>query len=442
MAKKEKKSPGPALWEKAKKIIPGGGQLLSKRAEMFLPGRWPSYYKKAKGVDVWGLDGRRYTDMSIMGIGSCVLGYANPGVNKAVKKAVDQGSMSTLNCPEEVELAEKLIHLHPWAHMVRFARTGGEACAVAVRIARAASGKDKVLFCGYHGWADWYISSNLADAGHLDGQLLPGLKPKGVPRALKGSAIPFHYGDIAELEKKAAEYKGKIGAIIMEVQRNKEIDKKFLKAVRVLATRIGAVLVFDEITSGFRLRAGGLHMLHGIHPDIVVLGKAMGNGHPIAAILGKKDVMSAAQETFISSTYWTERVGFAAALEVIRQFEHNGVVAHLIRTGNYLSEKLKRILRRNGFNAEVVGLAPAPHIEFNEKDRLLIETVFTQLMLDKGYLASALIYVSTAHNRKTVERYIQTADTVLAAIAKAREEGRLEKMLKGPIHHSGFKRLT
>jgi len=174
------------LYRKAKKIIPGGTQLLSKRPEMFLPELWPAYYDKAKGCEVWDLDGKKYIDMSTMGVGSCILGYADDDVNKAVKSAVDRGNMCTLNAPEEVELAELLLKLHPWAEMVRYARTGGESMMIAVRIARAKSGKDTVLFCGYHGWHDWYLSSNLADEKSLDGHLLPGLNPLGVPRALKG----------------------------------------------------------------------------------------------------------------------------------------------------------------------------------------------------------------------------------------------------------------
>ncbi len=437
-----RKDPGVKLWEKAKKIIPGGGQLLSKRAEMFLPGGWPSYYKRAKGVRVWGLDGKRYTDMSIMGIGSCVLGYADPGVSRAVKKAVDAGSMSTLNCPEEVELAEKLTALHPWASMVRFARTGGEACAVAVRIARAASGKDTVLFCGYHGWSDWYIASNLSDGKNLNGQLLSGLKTRGVPRGLRGSALPFHYGDLKEFNKLLARNRGRVGVVMMEVWRYKDIDVRFLREVKRLTKKAGAVLIFDEITSGFRLRAGGLHMLYGVTPDVVVLGKAMGNGHPIAAVVGKRKIMQHAQETFISSTYWTERVGFVAALEVIRRFEKDRVAAHLTRMGRYFSRGLESVVRARGFKADVVGLAPAPHLELHERDARLIETVFTQEMLDRGYLASNLTYISQAHTKPLIDGFLKTADGVLGAISEARRKGRLAAMLRGEVRHSGFQRLT
>jgi glutamate-1-semialdehyde aminotransferase len=221
------KKKGIKLWNKAKKIIPGGTQLLSKRSEQFLPDQWPSYFKKAKGVKVWDLDGNVYLDMSSMGIGACILGYADVDVTKAVKRVITDGSMCTLNSPEEVELAELLIKLHPWAEMVRYTRTGGEATAVAVRIARAYTKKDKIAFCGYHGWHDWYLSANLANEKNLDGQLLPGLKPFGVPRGLTGTAIPFNYNKIDELEKIVDE--NDIGTIIMEPQREHAPEKGFLK---------------------------------------------------------------------------------------------------------------------------------------------------------------------------------------------------------------------
>ena len=185
------KNSGAELWRKAKKIIPGGNQLLSKRSEQFLPEYWPWYYRKAQGVDVWDLDNNHYIDMSIMGIGACPLGYADPDVNAAVKSRIDNGSMCTFNSPEEIDLAEKLIQLHPWAEMVRYARCGGEAMAIAVRIARAHTKRDVVAFCGYHGWHDWYLAANLADDRNLDGHLLPGLAPAGVPRGLAGTALPF-----------------------------------------------------------------------------------------------------------------------------------------------------------------------------------------------------------------------------------------------------------
>src|SRR3989344_5517635 len=191
---------GQRLWKRAKTLIPGGNQLLSKRSEMFLPEQWPAYYSKAKGAYVWDLDERRYLDMSIMGIGACMLGYSDPDVNRAVIDAVRRSAMCTLNAPEEVELAELLCKIHPWAHMVRYARSGGESMAIAERIARAYTGKDIIAFCGYHGWHDWYLATNLARKDGLKEHLLAGLLPAGVPQGLRGTILPFHYNKIGELE--------------------------------------------------------------------------------------------------------------------------------------------------------------------------------------------------------------------------------------------------
>ncbi|MDB4490887.1 aminotransferase class III-fold pyridoxal phosphate-dependent enzyme, partial [bacterium] len=190
---------GQELYQKAKKIIPGGTMLLSKRPEMFLPENWPSYFSKAKGCFVWDLDGKKYTDMSIMGIGTNTLGYGHEKVDSAVMDAIHKGNMSTFSCPEEVYLAEKLLEINDWAQSVRFCRAGGEANALAIRIARAASGKDKVAICGYHGWHDWYLSVNHNSINGLDDHLLPGLNPKGVPKGLKDTVYPFSYNDYEQL---------------------------------------------------------------------------------------------------------------------------------------------------------------------------------------------------------------------------------------------------
>src|SRR4030042_2042584 len=259
---------GQSLYKKAKRLIPGGTQLPSKRPEGFLPDQWPSYYSKAQGVEVWDLDNRKYVDMCYMGIGGCILGYADPDVDAAVKTAIDAGSMSTLNCPEEVELAELLFELHPWAAMARYARGGGEAMTVAVRIARASTREDRIIFCGYHGWHDWYLAANLAEKTALDGHLLPGLEPTGVPRSLRGTALVFHYNKIDELKTLVSRNKGEFAAIVMEPVRNYEPEPGFLEEVREIATSQKAVLIFDEITSGWGLNTGGAHLKYGVSPDI------------------------------------------------------------------------------------------------------------------------------------------------------------------------------
>ena len=309
------------LYEKAKVLIPTGTELLSKRPEMFLPDLWPAYYSKAKGCKVWDLDGNHYYDFSQMGVGSCTLGYANDTVNSAVVNAIENSSMCTLNSYEEVELAEKLIELHPWADRARFARTGGEACAIAVRIARSATGRDKVAFCGYHGWSDWYISANIGDTTKLDEQLLPGLAPAGVPRELGNTALPFMYNDLESLQKMMDEHQGEIAAIIMEPRRGEPVKEGFLEGVRDIATKNGSVLIFDEVTAGFRLCVGGIHKVYGVEPDMAVFAKALGNGFPISAIIGRKYAMDGAEKSFISSTYWTERIGFAAGVATLNEME-------------------------------------------------------------------------------------------------------------------------
>ena len=434
---------GARLWKEAKKIIPGGNQLLSKRAEMFLPELWPAYYKKAKGCRIWDLEDRMYYDLSQMGVCACILGYADDDVDRKVKEAVDQGTMTTLNCYEEVELAQKLISLHPWAQMARFARTGGEACAVAVRIARAATGKDKVAFCGYHGWHDWYLSANLSEKDNLDGQLLPGLTPAGVPRGLKNTVFPFHYNSLTELENIIKKNGAEIGVIIMEVFRSKEPQAEFLQGARKIAEKTGAVLIFDEITSGFRANAGGIHLKYGVSPDIAVFGKALGNGYPISAIIGKKKFMNAAQESFISSTFWTERIGFVAALATIEKLERASVCETLDMFGGKIRNGLLTKAKAAGIRLKIDGVNPMLHLSYDDSRSAAMQTFITQEMLKRGFLASSIVCVSWALTEEIISEFLGHMGDIyeqLAGILK--EERDLNSHLEGPVKHSGFKRLT
>jgi len=425
----------------AKKIIPGGTQLFSKRPEIFLPNLWPSYYKKSKGCEVWDLDGRHYYDLGIMGIGTCVLGYANDEINSSVKNCIDNGTMSTLNCSEEVDLAEKLIDIHSWADCARFARTGGEAVTIAIRIARAYTKKTKVAFCGYHGWHDWYLSANLNDNKNLDNQLLQGLSVDGIPKELKNTAFPFGYGDYDKFDDILRLTNNELGVVIMEVQRYKNIDIKFLKYVKKRVSEIGAVLIFDEISSGFRVNVGGMHLLHNIEPDIVLLGKALGNGFPISAVLGKKDVMESAQNTFISSSYWTERIGYVAALQTISFYERNNVIEKISQSGMYIRERLTKIFKENDLDISVIGgLDSVVAMDIREKDGLLLKTIFIQEMLDKGYLVSNLIYVSYSHTRDIIDGYLKNAELVFKLISENKDC--LKVLLKSEIAHAGFTRLS
>ena len=431
-----------SLYRKAKLRIPGGTQLLSKRPEMFLPEQWPSYYSKAKGVEVWDLDGNKYIDMSYMGLGACILGYSDPEVNNAVKVATDSGSMCTLNCPEEVELADLLCELHPWAEMVRYARTGGEAMAIAVRIARAKTRKDKIAFCGYHGWHDWYLAANLGEEDALNGHLLPGLEPAGVPRCLRNTAFASHYNKIDELKAIVSQHRGEIAAIVMEPIRSYEPELGFLEEVREITTSIKAALIFDEVSSGWRLTTGGAHLLYRVKPDIAVFAKGISNGYPMAAIIGIGDVMQAAQDSFISSTYWTERIGPTAALATIRKHQRCNVSEHLIEIGKLVQSGWKSAADQHGLKISISGIPPLGHFSFERENGQAIRTLFTQEMLQKGFLATNAFYASYAHQDHHIESYLKALDETFAVITRAIEKSEVEKLLKGPIAHSGFQRLT
>ena len=430
---------GQKLWKRAKQLIPGGNMLLSKRAEMFLPDQWPAYFSKAKGCKVWDLDGREYIDMSIMGIGTNTLGYGQPEVDDAVRQTITAGNMSTLNCPEEVYLAEKLVELHPWAAMVRFARSGGEANAIAIRIARAASGKDKVAFCGYHGWHDWYLSANLGDEKGLDGHLLPGLEPNGVPRNLRGSVLPFSYNNFAELEALVSAHD--IGVIKMEVARSTGPQDNFLHKVRQLATDRGIVLIFDECTSGFRQTFGGLHKLYGVEPDMAMFGKALGNGYAITGTIGRREVMEAAQSTFISSTFWTERIGPTAALKTLEVMERMRSWELITQIGLGVTNRWKDLAKKHGLSITTSGLPAITSFSVDSPHALAYKTLITQEMLAKGYLATTLMFICTDHSPEVLDGYFEALDPVFALIRQCEDGKDVMDLLNGPVCHGGFRRL-
>lgn len=431
---------GQKLWKRARKVIPGGNMLLSKRAEMFLPDLWPAYFSKAKGCKVWDLDGRAYIDLSLMGIGTNILGYGHPEVDEAVRKTIDAGNMSTLNCPEEVYLAERLVALHPWSDMVRLARSGGEANAIAIRIARAASGRTKVAFCGYHGWHDWYLAANLANDKNLAGHLLPGLEPNGVPANLRDTIYPFTYNRFDELEALVKVHD--IGVIKMEVCRNIGPADDFLEKVRQLATDRGIVLIFDECTSGFRQTFGGLHKLYGVDPDMAVFGKALGNGYAITAVIGKREVMEAAQTTFISSTFWTERIGPTAGLQTLEVMERLRSWNTITETGQRIGARWQALGQRYGLPIRVFGLPAMIKFTFASPNALAYKTLITQEMLDKGYLAGNAVFVCTEHTPEIIDGYFEAVEPIFGLIRECEEGREVNSLLKGPICHAEFRRLN
>lgn len=429
------------LQKEAVELIPGMTQLLSKRPDRFSRGIWPTYFAQAKGVEVTDLDGNKYLDFSIGGIGATVLGYADEDVNKAVIDVINKGSATTLNPPEEVELAKKLIELHPWAQMARFARSGGEAMAVAVRIARVATKKDKIVFCGYHGWMDWYLAANLGKKEALDEHWIKGLNPNGVPKGLKDTAIPFLYNNIEDFNKAIEKAGDDLAAIVMEPIRNFEPTKEFIETIHDMAKKKNIPLIIDEISAGFRICNGGAHLKLGFKPDIAVFSKALGNGFPISAVIGKKWVMQFAQEAFITSTNWTERVGNVAALAMINKFVKNDVSKHLVKIADMVWQGWEELAKKHNLKIHIGGFKPMIHFSFEQNHSTNI-AYFTQEMLKKGFLASGGFYSMYAHKEEHVRKYLNAVDEVFADLSVLIKNNKVGEKLEGQIVQEGFGRIN
>ena len=438
--KLNKNSKGNKLYKKAKKIIPGGTMLLSKRPEMFAPEVWPAYFSKAKGIHIWDLDKNKFTDFSIMGIGTNILGYGRNEVDKAAKRVISQGNLSTLNCSEEVLLAEELIKMNPWSDMVRFARSGGEANSISIRIARAATGRDKVAICGYHGWHDWYLSANLSHKKNLDGHLLPGLQPAGVPRKMIGTSIPFTYGDTKTIKNLIET--NELAAVKMEVCRSSKPDIAFLKEIRKLTKKHNTVLIFDECTSGFRECYGGLHKKVGINPDMVMYGKTMGNGYAITAVVGKDEVMAAAESTFISSTFWTERVGPAAALSSLAIMKDEKPWIVMNKQANKVIKFWDQTAKEFNLEIDINGLPTLANFTVRHPEWLKIKTFITHEALKKNMLISNSFYMSSLHDDEALNKYFNFIRIIFKKISNNLDEKKFKINLEAPQCHEGFRRLN
>ena len=422
-----KMNTGQKLWKRSIDVIPGGTMLFSKNPDLHLPEKWPAYYSKAKDTFIWDLDNKKYIDMHLMGIGTNILGYARKEIDNYVKSHIDLSNVSTLNNPYEIKLAEKLISMHKWADMVRFARTGGEANLIALRAARATTGRSKVAICGYHGWHDWYLSANLTNKKNLNQLLLNNLSTKGVPKELKNSVYPFKYNDYESLEKITT--KNSISAIIMEVSRYEKPKKNFLKKIRKLCNKKNIVLIFDECTSGFRNSFGGLHLSHKVNPDIAVLGKALGNGYAITAVIGKRNIMENLSTSFTSSTFWTEKIGTVAAIKTLDVMEKEKSWELISSLGNKIKKKWLNLAKRNNLKINVMGLNALPAFRFSNRDNLICKTFITQELLKDKILGSNTIYVSTLHdNKKILEKYYFSLAKIFEKINKY-DDKKLEELI-------------
>ncbi len=411
---------GQKVWKRAKKIIPNGSMLFSKNPDLFLPLKWPAYFSKTKGCNVWDLDNNKFDDISYMGVGTNTLGYNYPEIEKKIIETVKKGNMSTLNSEEEILLAEKLISMHDWAEMVRFTRSGGEANAVAIRIARAASGKDNVAVCGYHGWHDWYLSSNLQNNKNLDTHLMPNVPISGIPKNLKKTVFPFEYNNYEQLEKIINE--NDIGIIKMEVQRDNFPKNNFLKKIRKISKEKSIILIFDECTSGFRQTFGGLHKHYNVTPDMCIFGKALGNGYAINAILGKRSIMEASKKTFISSTFWTERIGATAGLQTLKSMEKIKSWKLVTKIGEKIKRNWQKIAKEHQIKIEIRGISAIPSFSFKSENHYKYKTLISQEMLKKKIMASNLVFCSIAHNEKVLNKYFECLDRIFLKIKKCEDE--------------------
>lgn len=437
-----------AQYQEACTIFPGGVQLFSKKPELFAPGQWPAYYEEAHGCRVIDTAGNEYIDMSSGGILACILGYADPDVNAAVINRVRKGSMSTLQTYAEVEVAKELLAIHPWAERARFARTGGEAMAMAVRIARSITGRSKVVICGYHGWHDWYLAANLpessaaAASGSLDRHLMPGLEPKGVPAELAGTTLTFVYNDLDGLERVLHQHGDEIAAVVIESTRGEDPKPGFLQGVVAASHRAGAKVIFDEITIGWRLCLGGAHLKFGVAPDLAAFAKTISNGYAMSAVIGNAAAMKGAEHSFISSAYWTEGVGPAAALATITKLKSLDVPAHLNRIGSRVMQGWRDLGTKHDLPVIAGSRPEVATLAFDHPDNLALLTYMTAHMLKRGFLAAANFNGMLAHQDRHVDAYLDALDAVFAEMKTDLNSGCLLQNIGGPVRQSGFGRLT
>jgi glutamate-1-semialdehyde 2,1-aminomutase len=432
------------LYHRALELIPGGTQLVSRRPTRFAYGVSPVYAASARGARFRDVDGHEYIDW-VSGIGAIILGYADPVVDEAVREQMSRGTMYSINHELEIELAEELVGRIPCAEMVRYAKGGGEACAMAVRIARGATGRDQVLFCGYHGWHDWYLAANLTAADSLQSHLFSGIEPTGVPRGLAGTAMPFPYGDLNALGEMLDRHRNEVAAVIMEPLRSSEPPAGYLAGVAKLAAEHGAVLIFDEVTTGFRLSAAGVQEHVGVTPDLAVFAKSISNGYPMGAVVGRRDIMQAAATMFISSTYWSDTIGLRAALTTLREIRRRNTPGYLQQFGGRLQQRLNAVAQESGLAVTCEGIAVHPYLNFacgTADQKGLLATLYIQEMAKRGCHGYTSFYLNGAQGEAELDQTAAAAGEVFALLRDGLERGTLAELLECELQQESFRRLV
>jgi len=432
------------LYERARLLIPGATQLVSRRPTRLAFGVSPVYAARAKGSRFWDVDGHEYIDW-VSGIGAIILGYADPIVDDAVQEQIATGIGFSVNHELEIELAEALVDTIPCAEMVRFCKGGGEACAIAVRIARGVTGRDKILFRGYHGWHDWYLAANLSTEASLDNHLFPGIEPIGVPRCLEGSSIPFPYGDLNALGEVFDAHRGEIAAVIMEPLRSEMPPEGYLAGVKKLTEEHNTILIFDEVSTGFRPTAQGVQPLVGVVPNMAVFAKSISNGYPMGAVVGSREVMQPAANMFISSTYWSDTIGLRAALTTLRETRRRDVPSTIKAIGTQLQTRITGAASEVGLAASCEGVAFHPQLRFqtdNFEQQSQLTTLYIQEMAKRGCHGYASFYLNAAQNSVDIDQTVAAAKETFEIMANGIHDNRIDDLLECEVITDSFQRLV
>ncbi|MBI3126006.1 MAG: aminotransferase class III-fold pyridoxal phosphate-dependent enzyme [Candidatus Tectomicrobia bacterium] len=419
-----------ALKAKAESLIPSCSQTFSKGPTQFVQGVAPVFLARGKGSRVWDVDGNEYIDFP-MALGAIILGHGYPAVDEAVRRQMEEGSTFSLPHPLEVELAELLTGVIPGAEMVRFGKNGSDATSGAVRVARAVTGREVIACCGYHGWQDWYIGTTT--------------RSKGVPKTVRELTVPFEYNSLEGLEWIFEAHPGQVAAVVMEPVGVVEPREGFLAAVRDLARREGALLVFDEIVTGFRVALGGAAAHYGVTPDLTCIGKAMANGFPISAVVGRREIMEAFDEIFFSFTFGGEALSLAAALATIREIQDKGVIPYLWGQGRKLKDGYNALAREYGIErfTQCIGIPPRTVMTFRDEagaESLLFKSLFQQECLKRGVLYSGGQNMCFSHTEEDIEHTLRAYRAAMEVLAAAIERGDARSRLEGEPVQPVFRR--
>jgi glutamate-1-semialdehyde 2,1-aminomutase len=391
---------------RAEQSIPLGSQTFSKSKIQYPVGISPLYASKTKGAEIWDIDGNRYIDL-VSALASVTLGYGDKGVEKAVRKQLKLGVSMSLPGILESEVAELLIEMVPSAEMVRFGKNGTDATSAAIRLARAYTGRDHIIVCGYHGWQDWYIGSTTRN--------------KGVPISVSALTHKFEYNNIASLKEILGKFEGKIAAVIIEPMNIAYPEPEFLESVQQLTHDAGALLVFDETITGFRFARGGAQELFGVIPDLSTFGKGMANGFPLSAVVGRRDVMMEMEEIFFSGTFGGELLSLAAAKEVLTRHLESDIIAEIHNSGEFLRSKVSEIISQVGLG-EILELTGHPSWVFLNWKRTTnytqeeIKTYFMQEMFKNNVLILNSHNINLGHTNHNLKKVVNAYQEVLSKL--------------------------